>query len=127
MPDLIVDTSVVIAFFKGERGWEAAGDLLSRAGMCSVNAAELVAKFIDFGKSGAEARELVRALGIEIVPADETLALDSGALREGTRHLGLSLGDRFCLALGRRERLPVYTADRQWAGFSGDIDVRLIR
>lgn len=127
MPEHIIDTSVVLAFFKVEPGWEATGELLREAGMCSVNASELVAKFIDFGKSGEQARELVRALGIEIFPADETLALDSGALRQGTRHLGLSLGDRFCLALGQRENLPVYTADRRWAELAGGIDVRLIR
>lgn len=27
---------------------------------------------------------------------------------------GLSLGDRFCLALARRDGLPALTADKQW-------------
>jgi PIN domain nuclease of toxin-antitoxin system len=46
-----------------------------------------------------------------------------------TRPLGLSLGDRACLALARRERLPALTADRIWlqAGTLIGVEVRLIR
>jgi len=38
----------------------------------------------------------------------------AAALRPLTRRHGLSLGDRACLALGWRPRLPVLTADRAW-------------
>ncbi len=69
----------------------------------------------------------VSSLPVTVVPADRHLALDAGALRAGTRHLGLSLGDRFCLALGRRAGLPVYTADRAWLALAGSMDIRLIR
>jgi ribonuclease VapC len=36
-------------------------------------------------------------------------------LRARTKHLGLSLGDRACLAAARSRDLPVLTADRAWA------------
>lgn len=39
----------------------------------------------------------------------------AGALREVTRPLGLSLGDRACLALGIDEGAPILTTDRAWA------------
>jgi ribonuclease VapC len=48
-------------------------------------------------------------------------------LRQPTRRIGLSLGDRACLALGRRLGLPVLTADREWAAVSVGVEVRLIR
>jgi PIN domain nuclease of toxin-antitoxin system len=35
-------------------------------------------------------------------------------LRESTRSLGLSLGDRACLALAKLKALPAVTADRPW-------------
>ena len=38
-------------------------------------------------------------------------ALEAGRLRRDTRHLGLSLGDRACLALGLRLGLPILHAD----------------
>jgi PIN domain nuclease of toxin-antitoxin system len=39
----------------------------------------------------------------------------------------LSLGDRCCLALGRRLGLPVMTADRAWSELAAEVDVRQIR
>lgn len=51
-------------------------------------------------------------LGIDVLPFDGATALLSGAYHPRTRHLGLGLGDRACLATARRLRLPVLTADR---------------
>ena len=44
----------------------------------------------------------------------EALAWEAGALRALTAEAGLSLGDRFCLALAKREGVPAYTADQAW-------------
>jgi ribonuclease VapC len=62
-----------------------------------------------------------------IVPFDADQAEISGSLAPPTRSLGLSLGDRACLALGKTLQLPVYTADRSWSKLPMDVDVRLIR
>ncbi|WP_236627700.1 hypothetical protein [Caulobacter sp. B11] len=43
------------------------------------------------------------------------------------RHRGLSLGDRACLALAMREKLPVMTADRAWSDLDLPVEVVLIR
>ena len=40
---------------------------------------------------------------------------------------GLSLGDRACLALGKRLNLPVLTADKVWTSLSLGITINLIR
>ena len=54
-------------------------------------------------------------------------ALSAAALLPQTRRLGLSLGDRACLALARTRGKPAVTADRAWAELDVDITVRLIR
>ncbi len=63
-----------------------------------------------------------------MVPPDEAMAIDARLLAD-TRAAGLALGDRFCLALARRLRSPVLTADRVWAAIAEavDVEVRLIR
>ena len=126
MTDVVLDASVILAHLKGEKGSELAKSLLTRGQICSVNFSEVVTKLIDHGFLSQTAVETTASLQLSVIAADEQLALDAGALRAETRHLGLSLGDRFCLALGRRGGLPVYTADRRWAELSG-IDIRLIR
>jgi ribonuclease VapC len=44
-----------------------------------------------------------------------------------TRHLGLSLADRACLALGRLRRLPVLTTDRAWRSLHISVRIEVIR
>ena len=54
-------------------------------------------------------------------------AVSAAALRAATRHAGLSLGDRACLALALRESAPVMTADRDWLKVDVGVEVLLIR
>ena len=63
----------------------------------------------------------------EIVPFDANQAATSAALRQITKTLGLSLGDRACLALAQQKQLPVITADKIWGKLNLSIDVILAR
>ncbi len=51
----------------------------------------------------------------------------AGNLITKTRPLGLSLGDRACLALGIVLRAPVYTADKLWKKLKLGVPIHLIR
>ena len=53
--------------------------------------------------------------------------MDRRALRPKTKALGLSLGDRACLALAQRQALPVLTADKTWKQLDLAIEVQLLR
>jgi ribonuclease VapC len=65
------------------------------------------------------------ALTIVALDADDGPAI--ARLRQPTRHLGLSLADRACLALAQRLELPVLTTDRAWEQLDLAVDVRLAR
>ena len=51
-------------------------------------------------------------LGLEIVDLDREQALKAAELRASTKYLGLSLGDRYCLALAVLRKAVAVTADR---------------
>ena len=47
--------------------------------------------------------------------------------RPKTDPLGLSLGDRACLALAQARGLPTLTADRAWRELRIGVDIEVIR
>ena len=48
-------------------------------------------------------------------------------LRPITKSIGLSFGDRACLALGIILNQPVLTTDRLWGSINVGVEVRLLR
>jgi PIN domain nuclease of toxin-antitoxin system len=71
--------------------------------------------------------QLVLDLDYEVVELNAALARRAGSLWQDLRPRGLSLGDRCCLALAEREKLPALTADHRWADFQLGIEIRLFR
>ena len=123
----VFDASVILAHLSDEPGAERAAAYLGDAIMCAVNYSEVVAKLIERGASLALSRAALSRYGLQIVPFDEDLAERAAALRLKTKAHGLSLGDRACLALGERLRLPVLTADRVWANLGLAIRIEVLR
>jgi PIN domain nuclease of toxin-antitoxin system len=50
-----------------------------------------------------------------------------GDLVAQTRQLGLSLGDRACLALALSLKAPIYTADKSWKKLKLAVRIHVIR
>ena len=93
----------------------------------AVNLTEVATRLLDLGASAADIDGLPERLRCQVIPFDADLALRAGLLRVQTRHLGLSVGDRACLALAQRDGLPAFTADRAWAKLDVGVEVVLIR
>jgi PIN domain nuclease of toxin-antitoxin system len=55
------------------------------------------------------------------------MAYEAGMLRRTTRAVGLSLGDRACIALGSRLSAPVFTTDRRWQTLKVGVKIRVVR
>ena len=96
--------------------------LLREPRMTTVNFAEVVTRYVLRG-AAAQGERLREELPVVFVSVDEDLALQAALMASVTRPLGLSLGDRICLALARRTGLPALTADRSWLGVAADLGV----
>jgi PIN domain nuclease of toxin-antitoxin system len=95
--------------------------------MSAVNVAEAYGKLVGLGIAPEDAWEAVIAPIPEILDFDKEQAKIAGWLRLQTRSLGLSLGDRACLALGIALKAPVYTADRAWKNLKIKVAIHVIR
>lgn len=123
----VLDASAVLAAYFDEPGADQVLATLPGALLSTVNYTEVIGKCLDRGDELGVALRKLAAIGFTVVPHDVRLAQRAGALRPLTKRLGMSLGDRACLALAERERLPALTADRFWGSLGLGIDIRLIR
>jgi PIN domain nuclease of toxin-antitoxin system len=64
---------------------------------------------------------------LEVVEFNRELAEATGLLAPLTRANGLSLGDRACFALARREKAVALTVDTAWRKVHLGIEIRFIR
>ena len=125
---VVFDSSALLAIAFEEKGAGVAARRLSGGIISAVNASEVVARFVDLGASGEDARASLLGFGLEIRLFDTALAVAAGLLRAATREKGLlSLGDRACMALSMREQVGIVTAERAWATLDLDVEIELIR
>ena len=126
MPTCVIDTSAVFADLGEEEGAIEARRWLRDAAISALNLQEIVSKVVDKGVPEDTVPDLLERLRLVVHPLDADLALEAGLLRGVTKPKGLSHGDRACLALARRLRLPAVTADRAWAEVAGAVGVEVV-
>ena len=128
MSKFILDSSAFLALINKEEGSEIVANLLKDTIISSVNVAEIVAKLVEQFNMAEEDIEKVLNIGFEEKAFDHKQAALSGIIRNKTKKLGLSLGDRACLALGISLGLPVLTADKNWSKIEElDLVIKIIR
>ncbi|MYC68885.1 MAG: type II toxin-antitoxin system VapC family toxin [Acidobacteriia bacterium] len=115
MPRAVLDASALLAVLYREPGSVMVEPYFAQVVVSSVNFSEVAAILCDRGIDSQEVLEILSGLSLEVRGFDTEQALMAGARREVTRPLGLSLGDRACLALGIAEGAPILTTDRAWA------------
>ncbi|GMQ98354.1 MAG: PIN domain-containing protein [Acidimicrobiia bacterium] len=121
----VLDASALLALINKEEGAGAVLSVLEAARMSTVNIAEVLAKLSDIGMPPAIAEDLIGRLGLTVEPFELIHAERAARFRPATRRLGLSLGDRACLALAQERGLPAYTADQSWSDLQ-DVTVHII-
>jgi len=125
----VLDASALVALLLDEPGKEQvwASVRSGEALMGAANWAEVVGILGRVGLSAQTLQTTLAELQIEVAPLDQALALAAGLMETRTRPLGLSLGDRCCLALGERERATLLTTDRAWLKWKGKAKVVCLR
>ncbi len=132
-PTSVLDASALLAYLQGEIGADQVAAALTRGvALSAVNWAEVLSKLAERGKVPEEVAKQLRDLGllgeaIQIYPLDQELAQVIAELSPLSRSVGLSLGDRACLALALSLKLPAYTADQVWKSLNLGVSVILIR
>lgn len=112
----VFDSSAILAYLYNERGKPLVRTLLKEYTpiISSVNISEILGKLIDDDMPLDTALEIVNSLEMTIVPFDLNLAGKTAELRPLTQKLGLSLGDRACIATAMEAGSPVVSAERIW-------------
>jgi PIN domain nuclease of toxin-antitoxin system len=109
----VVDASAILAFLQGESGAEAVEGILDGGCDCSaVSWSEVAQKVRAAGADWPIASALLSSYGVRVRDATADDAEHAAALwRRGS---GLSLADRFCMALAQRLDAVAWTADTAW-------------
>jgi len=125
---IVLDASALFAVLNGEAGAEKlTPQLLNAATSSTVNLAEVQSKLVRRGIDPEDAWEATLSLIREAADFTTEQAKIAGSLAAQTSALGLSLGDRACLALGIALKAPVYTADRVWKDLKIGVRIHVVR
>ena len=123
----VLDASAVLCLLQEEKGAERVAEALPAAIIGAVNYSEVVGKLVETGIDEATVDSLIDKLQLKVIPFDRTQARFAGSLRATTRKLGLSLGERACLALAAAEQAPALTCERIWTKFEAPCKVEALR
>jgi ribonuclease VapC len=128
MNKVVLDASAILALLNEESGAEKiTPELLRRATTSAVNLAEVQTILVREGGGPDESW----ALAVDPIPDVEPFTAEhariAGTLIQKTRSLGLSLGDRACLALAIALDAPVYTTDQLWKKLKIGVPIHVLR
>jgi ribonuclease VapC len=123
----VLDSSAVLAAYLREPGGDRVRNTEVVRLMSAVNFSEVEAKLLERGLPRDAIMLLESLLPCETITFDRNQASLAAKLRPITKRLGLSLGDRACLALAIQQKATVLTADKAWADLQLGLEIEIIR
>jgi len=129
----VLDASALLAYLNDEAGAQVVEESLVRGSAISaVNLAEVLSKLAEVGEDPQDVSDNLRRRGLlggklVVSPLGPDDAVTIARLHRTTRSHGLSLGDRACLGLALRLRVPALTADRAWSRLKTPVKVITVR
>jgi PIN domain nuclease of toxin-antitoxin system len=124
---IVLDASALLCLLNDEPGADRVIDILTHCVIGTANLAEVVSKLRERGLSLDEVREALGGLHLDVRPLSPTQAFIIGDLRPATKSLGLSLGDRACLALAIDLQAEMFTTDDPLASANVGISITNVR
>jgi len=129
----VLDASALLAYLNDEAGADVVEDALLRGSAISaVNLAEVLSKLAEVGEDPQDVTENLKRRGllggnlvVSLLSQDDAVLI--ARLHRSTRAHGLSLGDRACLGLALRFKVPALTADRAWSRLKVAVKIEPIR
>lgn len=125
MSRFVLDASALLAMMLEEPGGNRVADVITEAAISAVNLSETADYYARQGMPRDMLTAMLADLPVAVVPADVDQAIDAAMLRPLTQKAGLSLGDRYCLALARQRGCEALTTDRAWPKIAKDVGVRV--
>ncbi len=125
----VLDASALLAYLHDEPGADKVDALLDECLISTVNWSEVVQKSLARGVDIEGFREDIASLGVIIENFTLLDSEEAAKIWLISRSMGLSLGDRACLAFAMRRHAPILTADRAWLNLAAklNLDIRSIR
>jgi ribonuclease VapC len=124
----VMDASALLALMQNEPGSAVVDELIQEQECIasSVNIAEVGTKLIDKGLAPAQLSRTLRELNVQPIDFDLEQATLCASLRLSTKHVGLSLGDRACLALTQLVKGTAVTGDSAWSDVAEAVGVKML-
>jgi len=123
----VLDASALLCLIRNEPGADTVRAVLPESSIGAVNLSEVIAKMADLGMDADLIDAVLGPLQLPVIPFDAAQARLAGLMRPATRSLGLSLGDRTCLALAAQPGATAMTTDRAWDAVGEPAKVMLAR
>lgn len=127
MSKYVLDASALLALLNNEDGVEIVQELMPESVISAVNFSEVVACLSRFGVPKDGIPDLLDVLGLTIIPFDKDMAYITGQMAGYTKSLGLSMGDRACLALAIKMNATAITTDKIWGNLGNMVQIKIIR
>lgn len=124
---MALDASALLAFLFGEQGGERVASVIDRSCLSTVNLSEVLGRFARDGHDPNLVARRIASTPIELVSFEPQDAALAAQLAPEARRLGLSLGDRACLALALARGIPAQTANRDWAALELGVRIEILR
>lgn len=126
--NIVLDASALLALLHNEKGADKVETaILNKAVISNVNWAEVIQKAASKKVNVDNLDKELAELGLSFLDFNIEQAYIAGNLWQQTKELGLSLGDRACLALAIYLNIPVLTADKIWQQLDIGVSVQTIR
>lgn len=127
MSKYVLDASALLALLQQEPGAEIVAAVLQNAFVSTVNWSEVIQKALVQGIETDDMQSDFEVMGVKIMPFSVSQAELAAQIWKKSKSLGLSLGDRACLALAVDQQAIVLTADSAWAKLDTTVKIQIIR